>query len=99
MCYTENKLEHKTKILTNKNKTKNIKIKKENMADKTIKQDQEFDQEKWRKENGIDYAIYTNEKQYKSPTEVTAENLKRLKRLKKRLENLTAKRQKLAIRH
>ena len=69
------------------------------MADKTNKQSQEFDQEKWRKENGIDYAIYTNEKQYKSPTEVTDENLRRLKQLKKRLENLTSKGQKLAIRH
>ena len=71
MCYTEDKLEHKTKILT----------------------------EKWRKENGIDYATYANEKQYKSPTEVTDENLRRLKQLKKRLENLTSKGQKLAIRH
>ena len=69
------------------------------MADKTNKQSQEFDQEKWRKENGIDYATYANEKQYKSPTEVTDENLRRSKQLKKRLENLTSKGQKLAIRH
>ena len=94
MCYTEDKLEHKTKILTN-----NTKIKKDDMADKTKIKSQEFDPEKWKKENGIDYATYANEKNYVSQEEISSEQLAKLKTIREKLENLGTLKRKLAVKH
>lgn len=69
------------------------------MADKTKIKSQEFDPEKWKKENGIDYATYTNEKNYVSQEEISSEQLAKLKTLREKLENLGTLKRKLAVKH
>lgn len=92
MCYTGDKLEHKTKILTTKI---NINIKRTKMA-ATIQKTTKID---WKKEIGIDYATYANEKGYVSPSEVTSENMERLRGLRQKLENFPGAKRKLAVKH
>ena len=86
MCYNQNKLENKTKILTNKTETsgdknKNNQNKKENikMTEK-LKIPNQVVESDWK--DDVDYQTYgtdQEEMEYISPTEVSKESINKIK--------------------
>ena len=92
MCYTQNKLENKTNILTNKkNKNKNKHKKGTNMAE-TIKLPKQIVNSDWKDDIDADYAIYgdseKDEREYVSPAKVSKESIAKIKSRNQKLGSL-----------
>ena len=83
MCYNENKLENKTKNLTN---NKNKQNKKGKIMAETLKLPNTVVDSDWKDDVDVDYAIYGGnekfEREYVSQQEIKKETIERIKKQK-----------------